>query len=805
MQTYNLTPEEKSASVPWDLALDRASWIWRQEDQSLPHQYICFRKTFSLEKVPGKAILAIAADSDFILYINGAEAGRGQFSDYPERKTYTELQVRKFLKKGVNLISVLAYYRGCDSHEYRSGRPGLLLALAGEAGTILVSDTSWKVLQHPAFRHGEMPKVTSQMGFTACFDARLDIPWTKNSFDDKEWPQAIVTNEAGQGPELSLRPVPPLKIKRVSATHITAYGYVMRRQKEEGTFAEIMARDVLKRQRLPELKERALILDIPPAGVDGHYLIIDLMREEVGLLSFSIEASEGTVLDIAHGEHLQDGRVRARIGVRNFADRYICRQGLNKFTLPFRRLGARYLEVHITGMTAPLSFHIMGLKPAELELDVRGSFYTHDETAVKTYNVGRRTLQLCMHEHFEDCPWREQALYAFDSRNQALYGYYAFGNYDFAGVSFDLLGRGIRSDGLLELCAPARVPVNIPSFSLVWITALAEHMLYSGRKELFARYQEQMDFMLEKLFAGLDCATKLYRLPTGNGIWHFYDWQNGLDGYSGDFPREDTDRFDAPYNLFLYEALNAYVWMLEQSGQEEKAAGIAVRRDELGEAINRSFWDNDRGLLSTYLISGRRYHFSELVQCQAVHADILSVEQIPGILDHLLEEREKNLIPVTLSSMLYKVLAFNSLGEKARSAIAREVSEIWGQMLAAGATTFWETSDGAEAFEGAGSLCHGWSALPVYYYQSWVLGIRPLQPGYGSFAVSPFPGGMTSASGKIPTPAGDIKIEWRQKEGGLVIEAFGPTELRPRLMSLPEAPVKEACYNRVLLTRHKER
>ncbi len=777
------------------MVLERASWIWMEEDQPLPHQYLCFRKTFSLEKVPDKATLAVAADSDFLLYINGVEAGRGQFSDYPERKTYTKLEVCSFLKKGSNLISVLAYYRGSDSHEYRSGRPELLLALVTGADEAVVSDASWKVLRHPAFKYGDMPKVTSQMGFTTLFDARLDIPWTEDGFDDREWPYAVVTAKPGQGPDLSLRPVPPLKIKALPATRIIAYGNIKRRPKKEGTFAEIMAQDILKQQPLPAFANQGIILDIPPAGADGRYLIIDLMREEVGLLSFSIEASEGTILDIAHGEHLDNGRVRARIEMRNFADRYICRQGLNEFILPFRRLGARYLEVHITGMTAPLKFHTMGLKPAELELDVRGSFHTHDERAVKAYNVGRRTLQLCMHEHFEDCPWREQALYAFDSRNQALYGYYAFGNYDFAGVSFDLLGRGIRSDGLLELCAPARVPVNIPSFSLVWITALAEHMLYSGRKELFARYQEQMDFMLEKLFAGLDCATKLYRLPTGNGIWHFYDWQNGLDGYSGDFPREDTDRFDAPYNLFLYEALNAYVWMLEQSGQEEKAAGIAVRRDELGETINRSFWDNDRGLLSTYLISGRRYHFSELVQCQAVHADILSVEQIPGILDHLLEEREKNLIPVTLSSMLYKVLAFNSLGEKARSAIAREVSEIWGQMLAAGATTFWETSDGAEAFEGAGSLCHGWSALPVYYYQSWVLGIRPLQPGYGSFAVSPFPGGMMSASGRIPTPAGDIKIEWRQKEGGLVIEAFGPTELRPRLMSLPEAPVKEMRYN----------
>lgn len=30
--------------------------------------------------------------------------------------------------------------------------------------------------------------------------------------------------------------------------------------------------------------------------------------------------------------------------------------------------------------------------------------------------------------------------------------------------------------------------------------------------------------------------------------------------------------------------------------------------------------------------------------------------------------------------------------------------------------TVWETSDGASAFDNAGSLCHGWSAIPIYYY-----------------------------------------------------------------------------------------
>ena len=34
----------------------------------------------------------------------------------------------------------------------------------------------------------------------------------------------------------------------------------------------------------------------------------------------------------------------------------------------------------------------------------------------------------------------------------------------------------------------------------------------------------------------------------------------------------------------------------------------------------------------------------------------------------------------------------------------------------AGATSFWETVEGVEDGDLSCSLCHGWSALPIYYY-----------------------------------------------------------------------------------------
>ena len=45
------------------------------------------------------------------------------------------------------------------------------------------------------------------------------------------------------------------------------------------------------------------------------------------------------------------------------------------------------------------------------------------------------------------------------------------------------------------------------------------------------------------------------------------------------------------------------------------------------------------------------------------------------------------------------------------------MKEYYGAMLDKGATTFWETALGEADFDGAGSLCHGWSALAIYYYE----------------------------------------------------------------------------------------
>ena len=75
------------------------------------------------------------------------------------------------------------------------------------------------------------------------------------------------------------------------------------------------------------------------------------------------------------------------------------------------------------------------------------------------------------------------------------------------------------------------------------------------------------------------------------------------------------------------------------------------------------------------------------------------------------------MIPATLSMKAFKYDALLMVNEeKYAERILNEIDQNYAYMLNQGATSFWETLKGAEDFHNAGSLCHGWSAIPIIYY-----------------------------------------------------------------------------------------
>jgi alpha-L-rhamnosidase len=801
---------------PFSEALASAHWIWGRSEKA--DQYRCFRRTFHLRNATAGALVDLSVDSDFLLLINGREAGRGQFSDLAGRKTWSRFAVGPHLRRGRNVLAVLVFYRGEDFSDYQAGAPGLLAAFSsGE--NILVTDDQWRTSLHRGFISGRRERMTPQTGFTFQYDARNEEDWSAPGFDDSAWEKASLVQNGPVGKKfrsLEARPLPDLEIGTAPVSGRVRTQGTLWASKEKGTTARTMARAALRAEFPQDIFANAQLQPAgdaysgPPVnpGVflgnetdplvlrelrskgDGRYFILDLGQETVGYLEWDIEAEAGTILQVAYGEHLDDGRVRSWVGGRNFADRYICGAGRRRFAMPFRRVAARYLEVHVLGRSSVTLFHF-GLRPVEYPTRRLGAFSTPDTLTNRIYEVAVRTLELCRHEHYEDCPGREQSLYAYDSRLQALYGYYAFGDFRFPEVSFSLLGNTLNDEGFLALTAPGRVPVNIPIFSFTWIAAVAEHWLHSGNPALFQSFRPVIETILEKALARYDESKGLYHLPDGSHFWNFYEWTEGLGGDGGAHSRRG--RHFAGYNLHLHEAMRWQVWMLEQAGEEKPARQLERRRAALRAAIHRVFWDSSSGFYRSEISAqGKRGGSHELIQALVLHEGIGSAASRNKVIRTL---RTGNLAPCTLSGVYYLVSPALWHSEEARTWLTARLEGVWQDMILSGATTLWETTAGGADFDFAGSLCHGWSALPVYYHQACLLGVRPLSPGYAEFSLGGFPSRHAECHGIIPTPAGPISVATRRDGNALQIEAAGPKTCQPVLIPYPGALISRALYN----------
>jgi hypothetical protein len=766
-----------------------AQWIWAEENTEKVNQYAEFRREFQLDSVPDKdCTLYISADKDYAVWLNGNFIACGQYSDYPDDKTYDTLDVTGCLKPGENALCVLVYCQGEDTSTYRKGMAGLCYVLdCGE--TKVISDAGTFSRVSSVYKNGPVPKISHQLSFTYEYDARGEDGWRSAEYEISSTWRPSYTYQRISGCEpafIKPRPIPRLVIKDRLTTKIVAQGKFMRERKEEQSAAQLMQADFLSPLLPSEVYRAGYNRYLPSAdGLQfkntgssqdaGIYLILDLGREEAGLFEMDLDAKAGTVVDIGYGQHLEDMRVRAAVGGRNFANRYICREGRQSFTHYTTRLGGRYVQLHISNIGDPFTLYYAGLKPAEYPVQVKGNFKSPDSLWNRIYDVGIRTLHLCMHEHYEDTPWREQALYSMDSRNEALCGYYCFGEYDFPEASFDLLGKGLGEDGYLELCAPAKISITIPSFSMAWIMELADHMLYSGRTGLVKRNLPRVKSMLDVYARNVK--NNLLASPQGKRYWHFYEWADGLDGSLHTLGNGlEAERYDAPLNAFYAMALDAASRILRETGDNSLADKYAADASEIKKAINEFFWDDKEQLFITYKGADSKPHYAELTQALILCAGACSEERA-AILRKRLAEWHNGLVETTLSHSIYKYEALLQEPDKYADFVFSKIEKDWGYMLYHGATSFWETIKGAGDFSDGGSLCHGWSAIPVYFYQAYVLGVKPLEPGFKTFRLDPVVSVVDKVSGKVPTPYGDIVVDWKNENGKVSCNVAHPKEV----------------------------
>ena len=666
-----------------------AEWI-TASSASADDEHRCYNyfAEFSLDEP--FATLYISAFLQYAVWVNGVFCDTDVFEDYDFHPNFDTLDISRFCKRGKNTLVVGQYVCGADFSTCAKGVSGVIFAVycgencvcASSEETLSARDTRYLDTHEP---------LSPQLGFNFEFDARVDLPEPKKSVrvckTDKTVP----------------RPIEKCVLGALKCGKAGACGVFL----ETGAFrtkAERMANADIDFRPLGFVKDEKGKLTATADGenCDGLYFLFDLGGETTGYLSFSASVPSDTEIIVGFGEHAENGRVPCLLGPRNFCLRFIAKEGKNNFFLPYRRLGLRFLQVHVYSKTATLEN--VGIVPSEYPLSVRPCPVS-DERLKKIYDVGIKTLKNCMHTHYEDCPWREQALYCLDSRIQILCGYYAFREYRFPRASLSLIARSFRErDSLLELCAPGRIGITIPCFTAVFLREVYEYTVYSGDGTLF----DELFPTLEKIADGFVARTDengLIPIYTSEEHWNFYEWRDGLDG--ADSEKSATPCYESPLCFFVADALLCFAELCKNNAPTLAKKYSAVA-ENMKKATHAAFFDKEIGAYRTRMTDPKPRH--ALPQALALYTESVPEEFVPAVEKALLSEEFE---PVSLSMTIYAYEAFLKRGKR-RDEILSEIGQRWGRMTDLGADTFWETDLGASDFGGAGSLCHGWSAVPVY-------------------------------------------------------------------------------------------
>jgi len=316
-----------------------------------------------------------------------------------------------------------------------------------------------------------------------------------------------------------------------------------------------------------------------------------------------------------------------------------------------------------------------------------------------------------MHEHYEDCPWREQALYGGDGWYQALAGFFAFREYEFPSACWQLMSESVqdRADGMLDMVAPAHSGLILPCSTLQWVLSSGDLARYGG-----IGYITYADTLCRVLHGFISRMSGNF-LPNPSDAWNLYEWTNGMGGMRDG--KVTQGLVEAPLNAMLVGALEAGVYICDQLGDRENSQAFTAAAQKIRRHFHDAFWDEPEQAYRTGADLQDR-HFAELTQAAALMFHLVPPQQEPALRERL-SRRHNGLVEVALNSYLFKMEALMQDPDRYYDTVYQDILEFWGSMVLRGATSFWETIDGANAFDRQGSLCHGWSGLPLYFFYRW--------------------------------------------------------------------------------------
>ncbi len=684
-------------------------WIWLDKEEE--NSFAEFQTEFAYQS--GKAVLKISSDYRFAAYVNGKFASNGQYADYPEHKVYNEVDVTRLLRKGENTLFIVAWHTGQDFSVVRTMPASVAFEVICNDKPIAQSDETTLCRPSALYRGGG--RIGTQQGY--CYDLDFTAP-------EQAWQRCVVKDT--RFTEVH-RPIPTTDVSPLQNAIYCAKGVFRHHERaNELTSAGKMQKAWLTNKLFDEFCGRGHVQKAlqPPKTLvkdegDGIYVVLDMQKEVCGHIAFTVTVDKPCTMYLGWGEHLNDLRVRTQVGDLNFGIEVRLKAGENVFDDYLMRFGCRYICLFVEGEKFTLSR--LGIKEVHYPFRYPEKDFG-DLLLNKLYETGRRTLDLSAHEHYEDCPWREQALYAMDSRNQMLYGYGAFEEYALPRAALRTFAYGLREDGLVALTPPAQKPLVIPSFTAYWIMALGENAERDYDGQFIAEMLPYAERAVSALLAK-EGKNGIVRFGEGqkfdwNGFWNFHEWRPYMDGLDEPLLGKADDCSLTALTVCAARHLKT---LYERQNNFAKAA-------EYGDAISRlsakleAYYDKEQGVYASFLKDGERVGYHVYTQSVVLYSGAVDGDRAKAICQKMKAPKENGLTEATFAALQTVYGAVMQYDGDLKFCIDDMVKR-FGDMLFTGATSFWET-DELWSCDDSMSLCHGWSAVCCWLFDTYAERIK---------------------------------------------------------------------------------
>ena len=722
----------------------KAAWIScpavPQKDYGVYH----FRKEFTLQEGPGRFVVHVTGDNRYRLFVNGTYVCNGPARGDLTNWYFETLDIAPYLKAGRNVIAAEVWNMGTLAPVAQiSNQTGFLLQGDGPAEAVVNTDRSWKVALDSAYTpcsvdNGSRLRSYMVVGPGDRVDAaRHPWGWETPGYDDSRWATAVtVTNGVvhGYGTD-NLWTLKPRSIP------------LMREQREE---LELVRRVSGLAMKTPFRIGKAGI-HVPANSKVS--ILLDREHLTVAYPEITLSGGKGSSVTLTYAEALFDpqrqkgnrNEIEGKEIIGNY-DIFLPDGAAGRRFRPLWFRTYRFVQIDIATAAQPLQVDGIHGMATGYPFEVKAEFDSDDRSLRQIWDIGWRTAQLCAGETYFDCPYYEQLQYEGDTRIQSLISLYVTGDDRLMRKAILDFDHSRVPEGLTQGRYPSNRLQVIPPFSLFWVSMIHDFWMHRRDDAFISGLLQPVSGVLHWFEQRIDTSLGMLGPLTW---WNFVDWDRS---FRSGTPDGATDGHSSIVSLQFAYTLRQAAELFEHYGR----IGEATRYRSLAERICRSTYracfDTDRGVIANTPL---RNTYSQHASIIGVLSGAVPAHERAAVMGKVLTDT--SLSQATFYYRFYLTRALNMAGLS--NLYYRQLAP-WRGMIANGLTTFAENPDPTR------SDCHAWSSSPNYDFLATLCGITPASPGFATVRIEPSLGELSRVSGRMPHPAGEIRVSVDRTAGG---------------------------------------